>query len=83
MNLNDNQLKAVQKLEGPLRIVAGPGSGKTRTIVSKIAYLIENGFARPEEILTITFTNKAANEIKDRVAKATSSNVYNIYTYHG
>ncbi len=83
MNLNDNQLKAVNKTEGPLRIVAGPGSGKTRTIVSKIVHILNNNLAKPEEILAISFTNKAANEIKTRVQQDGGSNVRNIYTYHG
>ncbi len=83
MNLNDNQLKAVNKTEGPLRIVAGPGSGKTRTIVSKITHILENNLAFPEEILAISFTNKAANEIKERVHKDGGTSMRNIYTYHG
>ncbi len=83
MNLNDNQLKAVNKVEGPLRIVAGPGSGKTRTIVSKIVHILNEGLAKPEEILAISFTNKAANEIKQRVQQDGGGDVRNIYTYHG
>ncbi len=83
MNLNDNQMKAVNKTEGPLRIVAGPGSGKTRTIVSKITHILENNLARPDEILAISFTNKAANEIKERVHKEGGKDMRNIYTYHG
>lgn len=83
INLNENQLKAVKQIEGPLRIVAGPGSGKTRTIVSKINYILENNLAYPNEILAITFTNKAANEIKERVNVESNQSVRNIYTYHG
>ncbi len=83
MNLNDNQLKAVEKTEGPVRIVAGPGSGKTRTIVSKIVHILDKGLAKPEEILAITFTNKAANEIRERVKKDGGKEMRNIYTYHG
>ncbi len=83
LDLNDNQLKAVEKTEGPLRIVAGPGSGKTRTIVSKIVHILDKGLAKPEEILAITFTNKAANEIRERVQVENGSGVKNIYTYHG
>ncbi len=83
INLNDNQLKAVQKTEGPLRIIAGPGSGKTRTIVSKIVHILNEGLAKPEEILAITFTNKATNEIKERVSKDAGSSIRNIFTYHG
>ncbi len=83
MNLNDNQLKAVQKTEGPLRIIAGPGSGKTRTIVSKIVHILNEGLARPDEILAISFTNKAANEIKERVKREGGKDMNNIFTYHG
>lgn len=83
MNLNKNQLKAVNKTEGPLRIIAGPGSGKTRTIVSKIVHILNNNLAKPEEILAISFTNKAANEIKERVHRDGGSSMRNIYTYHG
>ncbi len=83
MNLNENQLKAVNKVEGPLRIIAGPGSGKTRTIVSKIVHILKEGLAKPEEILAISFTNKAANEIKDRVISSGGGQMRNIYTYHG
>ncbi len=82
ITLNNEQINAVKQTEGPVRIIAGPGSGKTRTIVSKIEYILDNELAKPYEILTITFTNKAANEIKERIALKTSD-FHNVYTYHG
>ncbi len=66
--LNDNQKKAVMHTKGPLRLLAGAGSGKTRVLTHKIAYLIENKKIDPSKILAVTFTNKAAGEMKDRVA---------------
>ena len=65
--LNDKQREAVLYNDGPLLIIAGAGAGKTKTLTTKIAYLIEELNVRPYNILAITFTNKAAKEMKDRI----------------
>ena len=66
-NLNENQLDAVMHKDGPALIIAGPGSGKTRVITSRIAWLINNENIPIQEIAALTFTNKAANEMKNRI----------------
>jgi DNA helicase-2/ATP-dependent DNA helicase PcrA len=65
-NLNEKQLEAVEHSDGPLLIAAGAGSGKTKTLVSRLIHLLKSGIS-PENIIAITFTNKAANEMRRRV----------------
>ena len=72
-NLNEAQKQAVLFLDGPLLIVAGAGSGKTKVLTSRIAHIIKNKKAFPNQILAVTFTNKAAKEMQDRVSKILGS----------
>ncbi len=83
-NLNEEQKQAVEYNEGPLLIVAGAGTGKTTVLVEKIKFLIANELAKPEEILALTFTEKAANEMEERVDKALPYGYFEMWisTFH-
>ena len=83
-SLNDKQKEAVINTDGPMLILAGAGSGKTKVLTTKVAYLIEEKNVDPTSILAITFTNKAANEMKSRVEGmlGMSAKMIQISTFH-
>ena len=80
---NNKQMEAILKTDGPILVIAGAGSGKTKVLTTKIAYLVDNGIPT-DNILAITFTNKAAKEMKDRVIGLLGSVGYQlrISTFH-
>ena len=84
-DLNDRQREAATAPDGPVLVIAGPGSGKTRVIITRIAYLIEQGRAAPGEIAAITFTRKAAGEMSSRLEELLPAHVTRrvwISTFH-
>lgn len=87
--LNEEQKRAVLSTEGPLLIQAGAGSGKTKTLTHRVANILQNGLAHPQQILAVTFTNKAAKEMRERVANLLGERAENraflpyMGTFHG
>ena len=81
-DLNNEQLKAVKATKGPVLVFAGAGSGKTRVLTYKVWYLIKNKIYSPNEILALTFTNKAASEMKERINASVSCDGVAVGTFH-
>ena len=83
--LNPPQLEAIRHIDGPILVLAGAGTGKTRVLTTRLAHILATGRAYPNQILAVTFTNKAAHEMKDRVGAIIGSAVENMFwlgTFH-
>ncbi|GAB4170594.1 MAG: DNA helicase PcrA [Rickettsiaceae bacterium] len=80
--LNDQQLLATNYTEGPLLVLAGAGTGKTKVLTNRVAYIIEQQLAYPSNILAVTFTNKAAREMQERINNIVHADGLNIGTFH-
>ncbi|MEN9327925.1 MAG: hypothetical protein RI947_733 [Candidatus Parcubacteria bacterium] len=82
-SLNLEQRHAVEDTEGPICIIAGPGTGKTKTLISRMLYLLDEKNIAPGKILAITFTKKAAKEIQERLSSSYTGTLPKITTFHG
>ncbi|MDP1709711.1 MAG: UvrD-helicase domain-containing protein, partial [Candidatus Komeilibacteria bacterium] len=81
--LNDRQIEAVKATQGPVLVLAGAGSGKTKTLTHRLAHLVGEKIAAPHEILAVTFTNKSAEELRNRAAKLLRANPRTWQTWRG
>ncbi|HCL47561.1 TPA: hypothetical protein DHW58_01065 [Patescibacteria group bacterium] len=84
-SLNPEQIKAVHRVKGPVLVLAGAGSGKTKALTHRVAYLIQTKQISPANILAITFTNKAAGEMRERIQRlirSRSDKPFNVSTFH-
>ena len=82
--LNERQREAVEATDGPVLVLAGAGTGKTRALTTRLAHILKQGKAKPWEILAVTFTNKAAREMQNRVAQLLGSDTEGwwVSTFH-
>ena len=81
--LSARQQQAIKYIDGPLLVLAGAGSGKTRVLTHKIAWLVAENISEPDKILAVTFTNKAAGEMKSRIDSLLPGAKINAGTFHG